>query len=113
MNLGEVIRRLRLERNLSQAELGERIGKTHYLISAIERGVVSPSLETLVDIAKALGKPLYEIFFEIEKGSIDDPSLAFVVDQMGKMSKEDLTILKRIILVYTSTLDKWGRSRRQ
>lgn len=38
MNLGEVIRRLSLERNLSQAELEERIGKTHYLISAIDRG---------------------------------------------------------------------------
>ena len=47
---------------MTQAELGERIGVTRQTIAAIEQGKYSPSLEAAFRIAKVLGKPLYEVF---------------------------------------------------
>ncbi|WP_294284650.1 helix-turn-helix transcriptional regulator [uncultured Sphingomonas sp.] len=47
---------------MTQAELGERIGVTRQTIAAIEQGKYSPSLEAAFRIAKVLGKPLGEVF---------------------------------------------------
>lgn len=106
MKLGEVIRRLRLEKNLSQKDLGERIGKTSYLISAIERGVVSPSIETLVDIAKVLEKPLSEIFLEIEEDITKNPSITVLMSQVSKLSKEEQSFILELISSYVSRKKK-------
>ncbi len=47
---------------MTQAELGERIGVTRQTIAAIEQGKYSPSLEAAFRIAKVLGRPLDEVF---------------------------------------------------
>jgi transcriptional regulator with XRE-family HTH domain len=52
--LGETIRRLRQERNLSQQELADKIGVSNNAISQFERGVTVPGVFTFVDLAKAL-----------------------------------------------------------
>ena len=49
------IRTLRLERNLSQLELANRVGVAQTAISQFETGVKTPRLETLGRIAAALG----------------------------------------------------------
>ncbi|MFN7551416.1 MAG: helix-turn-helix transcriptional regulator [Pseudomonadota bacterium] len=51
-----------LANEMTQAELGERIGVTRQTIAAIEAGKYSPSLESAFRIADALGKPLDEVF---------------------------------------------------
>ncbi len=51
-NLGERLRDLRMGQHLSQTELSKRIGVTNALISAIEKGERSPSLETLIKLAR-------------------------------------------------------------
>lgn len=52
--LGDAIRRLRLERGLSQEQLAERAGTDLTQIGGIERGVRNPSYTTLVRLAAAL-----------------------------------------------------------
>lgn len=52
-----------LAQEMTQAELGERIGVTRQTIAAIEAGRYSPSLEAALLIAEIFGKPLEEIFF--------------------------------------------------
>jgi putative transcriptional regulator len=47
---------------MTQAELGERIGMTRQTIAAIEAGKYSPTLEAAFRIAKVFGKPLDEVF---------------------------------------------------
>ena len=47
---------------MSQAELGDRIGVTRQTIAAIEAGKYSPSLEAAFRIAQVFGKPLDEVF---------------------------------------------------
>lgn len=49
------IARARLAAGLSQAELADRAGTAQAVISRIERGVVSPSLDTFAKIARGLG----------------------------------------------------------
>ena len=53
--LGKRVRDLRIKRRLSQAELSEIIDKTPTYVSYIESGIKSPSLDTLVLLANALG----------------------------------------------------------
>ena len=47
---------------MSQQELGDRIGVTRQTIAAIEAGKYSPSLEAAFRIAEVFGKPLDEVF---------------------------------------------------
>ena len=57
MALGEKIRRLRVERGLSQRQLcGDQI--TRNMLSQIENGSARPSMETLRYLAAQLGKPV-------------------------------------------------------
>ena len=57
------IRTLRfLAGEMTQADLGARIGMTRQTIAAIEAGKYSPSLEAAFRIARVFGKPLDEVF---------------------------------------------------
>ncbi len=57
------IRRLRFEHDeMSQSDLGERVGLTRQTIAAIEGGKYSPSLETAFRIADVFGVTLNEVF---------------------------------------------------
>lgn len=57
------VRTLRFQHGeMSQAELGERIGVTRQTIAAIEAGKYSPSLEAAFRIAKVFGVPLEDVF---------------------------------------------------
>jgi putative transcriptional regulator len=47
---------------MTQAELGTRIGMTRQTIAAIEAGKYSPTLEAAFRIAQVFGKTLDEVF---------------------------------------------------
>ena len=57
------LRLLRFMANeMTQAELGERIGVTRQTIAAIEAGKYAPTLESAFRLADVFGKPLEEVF---------------------------------------------------
>jgi len=57
------IRTLRfLAGEMTQADLGARIGMTRQTIAAIEAGKYSPSLEAAFRIARVFGKPIDDVF---------------------------------------------------
>lgn len=61
--LTNTIRALRFHANeMTQAELGKRVGVTRQTIAAIEAGKYSPTLECAFRIAEVFGKPLEEVF---------------------------------------------------
>jgi putative transcriptional regulator len=61
--LTNTIRTLRfMAGEMTQAELGERIGVTRQTVAAIEAGKYSPTLEAAFRIAEVFGKPLEEVF---------------------------------------------------
>lgn len=47
---------------MTQGELGDRVGVTRQTIAAIEQGKYSPSLEVAFRIAHVFNKPLEEVF---------------------------------------------------
>ncbi|HWT43835.1 MAG TPA: helix-turn-helix transcriptional regulator [Sphingopyxis sp.] len=57
------IRTLRfLAGEMTQGELGDRVGVTRQTIAAIEQGKYSPSLEVAFRIARVFDKPLEAVF---------------------------------------------------
>ena len=64
--IGKVIQKCRLEKEMSQEVLSGLAGldRTHY--SKIERGLRSPTIDTLFKIAGALDIPPHQLMIEIE-----------------------------------------------
>ena len=57
----------RIEHDLSQEQLGERVGVTRQTISMIESGNYNPTLNLCIAICKELGKTLDELFWEVSE----------------------------------------------
>lgn len=66
MELGEKIKRLRLQCDLTQEELAFRCELSKGYISQLENDLTSPSIATLKDILTALGSSLKEFFSEVD-----------------------------------------------
>lgn len=91
MELGEKIRKARLEAGLSQRQLGgEEI--TRNMLSLIEHGTAKPSMKTLRFLAQQLGKPLS---YFLEDGAEDPRSLTQSADTL-RQAAEALTAGKAI-----------------
>lgn len=54
----------RIEKEMSQTELAKLAGVTRQTIGLIESGEFNPSLKLCVDICKALGCTLNDLFWE-------------------------------------------------
>lgn len=67
MKIGDKLRNLRIQKNLTQEELGERTDLSKGYISQLERDLSSPSMETFFDILEVLGITP-EDFFRQKKG---------------------------------------------
>jgi transcriptional regulator with XRE-family HTH domain len=65
--LGEALRRLREERGMAQEEVAFAAGLSTNAISRIERGLNSPLLVTVKQIAEALDMSLGEFVAELER----------------------------------------------
>lgn len=66
---GALVRRLRLQKGLSQERLGELSGLHRNYIGAVERAERTPSIVAADRLAKALGTTLAHLFAELERGS--------------------------------------------
>ena len=90
MDIGDRIRRLRLQRGLTQEELADRCELSKGFISLLERDLTSPSIATLVDILESLGTDLKTFFSES-----GDEKLVFGEKDISV--KEDEEVLKGCI----------------
>ena len=66
-NLGKSIRSLRELEGMSLSELGRRIGRTRQAVSAYERGVIRPSIQTLERIAGVFNISVAELVYDGEE----------------------------------------------
>lgn len=64
MKIGNKIKELRIQKNLTQLELADRAELSKGFISQLERDLTSPSIATLCDILQALGTDLKDFFNE-------------------------------------------------
>ena len=89
MKIGNKIRRLRLQRGLTQEELAGRCELSKSFISLLERDLTSPSLDTLSDLLETLGSDLPTFFRETDERMVFGEDDIFV--------KEDPEGLKGMI----------------
>ena len=62
-NVGNNIKEHRSELGLTQAQLAELVGIARVSIISIEQGRFIPTIETALNISKALGVPVEQIFW--------------------------------------------------
>ena len=67
MQIGDKIRRLRVEKQLTQEELANRCELSKGFISQLENDLTSPSIATLMDILEILGTNLKEFSVKLRR----------------------------------------------
>ncbi|WP_333656009.1 helix-turn-helix domain-containing protein [Dissulfurispira sp.] len=93
IELGKRIRTLRKLKGMTQESLGEKAGISYKFIGEIERGEVNPSLNSLAQIAKALGIHVSEIF-------------PHKTDISSQFSHQDIQIIKKALKLLNRSLAK-------
>lgn len=73
MLVGERLRALREQKNLSQGHIEKLTGLLRSYVSRVENGHTVPSLDTLEKWARALDIPLYQTFYEGENPPTQGP----------------------------------------
>jgi len=96
-DLGNRIRRIRKEKYLTQFTLAEEVGVSPNFLGDVERGVKSPSLETMVCIANVLDVSLdYLLFESLKHSDIAEDNEMYLTDKQ-------LSILKGVVRTIKDT----------
>jgi transcriptional regulator with XRE-family HTH domain len=66
VGMGEQIMLARRRANLTQRQLGDRLGVSHVAVGNIERGKTKPNLDHLAAVAEALDVPLSRLLAVLE-----------------------------------------------
>ena len=88
MLVGQRIRKLRKEKNLSQQDLGYELGVTKVSVCGYENGTRTPSLDVLVNISEVLGVSL-DYLVGREEVVINEEN-----ENIVKMSSTDIEIIE-------------------
>ncbi len=67
MIIGDRLRALREEKNLSQGDIEKRTGLIRCYVSRVENNHTVPAIETLEKFARALDVPMYQLFYDGEE----------------------------------------------
>ena len=99
MLIGQRLRLLRENKNLSQGDIEKASGLLRCYISRVEHGHTVPSLETLERFADALEVPLYRLFYEGQDAPATPHltprrSLEELADDVGPSGTEARFLLK-------------------
>lgn len=90
---GARLKKLRLERNLNQIELAERLGCNRQKIADMERGKTSPNVEVLMKLSEIF-KTSTDYLFGLSDVSTTDVDIKQVCDYTG-LSEEVVEALHR------------------
>lgn len=67
MIIGDRLRALREEKKFSQGDIEKKTGLLRCYVSRVENGHTVPAVETLEKFARALGVPMYQLFYDGEE----------------------------------------------
>ena len=101
MTFGERLKRLRQERNWSQAQLARKLETHQKQISGYERGVHLPSTDLLIRIAQLFNVSLDYLAFddrdEDRRVQIGDRDLLEKLEAIDKLSETDKATVKAVL----------------
>ncbi len=95
---GANLKAFRRERGYTQSVLAEKIDRSIYLVSQIERGENAPSFETIADLCKALNVTPQDLFNGSNLlGSGKTTKFAKLQGKLAKLSDEDLDWVENVL----------------
>jgi transcriptional regulator with XRE-family HTH domain len=92
MAIGDRLRALREHRNLSQGDIQKRTGLLRCYVSRVENGHTSPSIESSEKFARALGVPMFQLFYDGEQ----PPAKPVKVEDRWGSTGHDARALERL-----------------
>jgi transcriptional regulator with XRE-family HTH domain len=95
MNIGLKIKELRLKKKIKATEIANNAGISRVYLSEIERGLKTPTIDTLKKICDALGITLAEFFSE-EEHEIP-PEISSLMKEVKNLTPEQAELLARFI----------------
>ena len=87
MVIGEKLRALREQKNMSQGDIEKRTGLLRCYISRVENGHTVPAVETLEKLARAMEVPMYRLFTDEDR--IEKPKISFSKGESAQNAKQD------------------------
>jgi transcriptional regulator with XRE-family HTH domain len=97
MFIAQRIRAARLQRNLTQQDLADKLNKTSAAISDIERGKTQITANDLIVFSDLLGKPI-EYFFGEDFGGDDIVDIISIIRRLPQdMRKQQLPIITMML----------------
>lgn len=106
MVIGEKIKVLREQKNMSQADIEKRTGLLRCYISRVENGHTVPSVDTLEKMARALEIPMYRLF--TDEVHVKKPNIPAGVDRDLRMNSKQTRELRAFAKCF-SRMDKKNR----
>jgi transcriptional regulator with XRE-family HTH domain len=97
--VGRNIRAARRARGLSQWQFAERSGLSVDFIGKVERGTMSPSIESLHQMAEALGLPLPDLFEGHPTGEAPQGALFDLIQLCRTRPNADIALLVQVAQV--------------
>ena len=88
MVIGDRLKTLREEKNLSQGEIEKRTGLLRCYISRVENGHTVPAIDTLEKLARAFEVPLYQLFYDGEEPPVALPKLKQNTSEWANSGKD-------------------------
>lgn len=92
-NIGSLIKKLRIDKELTQEQLAERAGITPNYVGEIERGKKIPSVIVVFDIAKGLDMAASDLVRGVEKapkGKTDNAQLTRISQAVEGLNSKEL-----------------------
>jgi transcriptional regulator with XRE-family HTH domain len=109
MSFGQNLEKVRKERKISQAKLGNALGITQQMISSYEKDISSPNIESLVKIADYFEVSIDSLIGHEVKPTITETQRNTLLHMFDSFTIEDrdrcLIILKTLLLDREENLD--------
>lgn len=91
LDVGERLKSIRVQKNLSQRELAKRAGVTNSTISMIEKNSVSPSVSSLKKVLQGIPMSLVEFFSDEAENDAVQP-VVYSPDEFMDLSVNDVRL---------------------
>jgi transcriptional regulator with XRE-family HTH domain len=104
MVIGEKLRTLREQKDLSQGDIEKRTGLLRCYISRVENGHTVPSVDTLEKMARALEVPMYRLFTDEEH--VKAPNIPAEINPRRATSSKQERVLRAFAKLFARMDEK-------
>jgi transcriptional regulator with XRE-family HTH domain len=104
MVIGEKLKALRAQKNMSQGDMEKRTGLLRCYISRVENGHTIPSVDTLEKMARALEIPMYRLF--TDEDHVKKPDIPAEASQNRRVHSKQERELQAFAKFFSRMRDK-------